>query len=245
MVVYMSDERIAFDDITRLEDNIYNLIDQGVSYINRHMNWKVELSNDGITRNEIPEVPVESIREILVNSFAHANYRGETEHEIDITPTQIEIYNPGSFPENFTPIDFIKRRINSIPRNKKILDILYKSKNVEIQGSGLRKVYKQCKERNIEIDYNLSQLGFSFTFKRTKPNDNMIKNDKNIDEKNDQNSITENVLNIIKNPSVTRNTISIKINKSVRTVQRYLDKLRENNEIERIGSDKTGYWRIC
>ena len=73
----------------------------------------------------------------------------------------------------------------------------------------------------------------------------MIKNDKNIDEKNDQNSITENVLNIIKNnPSATRNTISLKINKSVRTVQRYLDKLRENNEIERVGSDKTGYWRI-
>lgn len=76
MAVFMSDERINFNDIVRLEDNIYNLIDQGISYINRHIDWKVVLSSDGVTRDEIPEVPVEAIREIIVNSFAHANYRG-------------------------------------------------------------------------------------------------------------------------------------------------------------------------
>ena len=77
---------------------------------------------DGTARVEIPEIPVEAIREIVVNSFAHADYRGVTENEIDITPTQIEIYNPGTFPDDLTPFDFIERNLSSFRRNKLILD---------------------------------------------------------------------------------------------------------------------------
>lgn len=64
----------------------------------------------GTSRLEIPEIPVEAIREIVVNSFAHANYRGVTENEIAITPTQIEIYNPGEFPINLSPDMFVKKK---------------------------------------------------------------------------------------------------------------------------------------
>ena len=34
---------------------------------------------------------MEALKEIIVNSFAHADYRGLSENEIDITPTQVEI----------------------------------------------------------------------------------------------------------------------------------------------------------
>ena len=180
MAVFMSDERIQFNDIVRLQDNIYNLIDQGISYINRHIDWKVKLSKDRITRNEIPEIPVEAIREIVVNAFAHANYRGDTEHEISITPKEIEIYNPGEFLTNYTPLDFANRRIPSVPRNKKILDILYKSKNVEIQGSGLRKTYKQCEENNVKTEYRFTDFGFSFVFKRKSKNKSINANKKSL-----------------------------------------------------------------
>ena len=38
--------------------------------------------------------------------------------------------------------------------------------------------------------------------------------------------------------------ISKEINKTVRTVQRALNILRDNNKIERVGTDKVGYWKI-
>ena len=38
-----------------------------------------------------------SSRKMFKHKFAHTNYRGETENEIAITPSQIEIYNPGGF----------------------------------------------------------------------------------------------------------------------------------------------------
>ncbi len=169
MAVFMTDERVQFDDLVRLEDNICNLIDQGISHIKRHMDWRRELSEDGATMNEIPEVPVDGIREIVVNSFAHANYRGDTEHEIDITPTEIEIYNPGEFVTNYTPLDFANRRIPFVLRNRKILDVLFKSKNVEIQGSGFRKTYRECAKKDVRIDYRFTDFGFSFAFKGRRP----------------------------------------------------------------------------
>ncbi len=89
-----------------MHDNIYNLIDIATVYINEHMNRKVEFDDKSTSRIEIPEVPVDAVREIIVNVFAHTNYRSFTKHEIYITPTMIDIYNPGEFPINYKPEDF-------------------------------------------------------------------------------------------------------------------------------------------
>ena len=124
LAVYATDERLNFIDINRIHGNIFNLIDIATTYISEHMNWKVEFEKNSTSRIEVPEVPLEAIREIVVNAFAHANYRTVTEHEIAITPTIIDIYNPGEFPLNYKPEDFADRRIQSMPRNKKILDVL-------------------------------------------------------------------------------------------------------------------------
>lgn len=74
--------------------------------------------------------------------------------------------NPGEFPINYKPEDFAERRIQSMPRNKKILDVLYRSKNVEVQGSGIRKVLELCAVNNIEYEYYNYEFGFRFSFHR-------------------------------------------------------------------------------
>lgn len=53
------------------------------------------------------------------------------------------------------------------------------------------------------------------------------------------------MLNLIEsNPKITRNEIAIKINKTVRTVQRITDKLVEKKKLIRVGSNQYGYWEI-
>lgn len=64
------------------------MIRKGYAYIKEHINWSVQ-SGEGTSRVEVPEIPVEAIREIVVNSFAHADYRGISENEIVITPTRV------------------------------------------------------------------------------------------------------------------------------------------------------------
>ena len=50
---------------------------------------------------------------------------------------------------------------------------------------------------------------------------------------------------IIKNnPTITRKEISVMTGKGTTTIYRYLKGLQEKGFIERIGSNKFGYWRI-
>lgn len=244
--VYVTDERITFSDLNRFEDNIYNLKDRACQYIMNHINWRVE-GLDGTSRIEIPEVPMDAIREIVVNSFSHADYRGVTEHEIDITPSQIEIYNPGEFPENLSPQMFVDENIKSMPRNKVILNTLYKSKDVEVFGSGFRKTYYLCKKNRIDCSYKSGHGGFSFIFKRKENkffSDCVSESSPSYGTK-ELRGLDEIVLNSLRlDPKKTRAQIALENNKSVRTIQRSIDSLVSKGLINRVGSNKTGYWEI-
>lgn len=234
MAVYVTDERINFSDINRLEDNIYNLIEKGFSYVKEHINWSVRFG-EGTSRVEVPEIPVEALREIIVNSFAHADYRGVSENEIVITPTRVEIYNPGEFPEKYTPEMFAKKQLKSMPRNKVILNTLYKSKDVEAFGSGFKKVYALCEHEGKKTDFLSKYGGFSFLFFRDARDRVKIKKP----------STESEVFNLLRSdPKQTRLQLSAKLKKTVRTVQRALNKLSLEEKIRRIGSNKTGYWEI-
>ncbi len=239
LAVYVTDERIGFADIGRVEDNIFNLISKGFSYVKEHINWKVQTVN-GTSRIEIPEIPMEALREIIVNSFAHADYRGLSENEIDITPTQIEIYNPGEFPQDLTPVMFADNRIKSMPRNRTILNTLYKSKDVEMFGSGFKKVYAACRQAGVRTDFHSEYGGFSFIFFR----DNVTVNVTDHVTKT-KISTDQAVLELLKeNPMRSREEMAGIIGKTVRTVQRALDRLSSEGIIRRMGSSRAGYWEI-
>ena len=247
LAVYVTDERISFSDIGRIEDNVFNLIRKGFSYVKEHINWHVEIRS-GTSRVEVPEIPVEAIREIIVNSFAHADYRGISENEIDITPTKVEIYNPGEFPAGLSPEMFARQRIRSMPRNKVILNTLYKSKDVEIFGSGFRKVYALCDKYAIRVEVGYENDGFSFSFYRDKnPNFVTENSTTNVTNKNiaSKTSTETKVYMFLKeDPTQTREMLANKTGRTVRTIQRALDKLSGEGKIKRIGSSKAGYWEV-
>ncbi|MBR2712119.1 MAG: Fic family protein [Bacilli bacterium] len=56
-----------------------------------------------------------------------------------------------------------------------------------------------------------------------------------------QNKIIEFIIN---DKYITQNRVAEKLNVNVRTVKRYFKVLIDNNIIERVGSDKNGYWEV-
>lgn len=59
------------------------------------------------------------------------------------------------------------------------------------------------------------------------------------------NEIQNNIIEfIINDKSITQNKIAEKLNVNVRTVKRNFKILIQNNIIERVGSDKNGYWEV-
>lgn len=74
----------------------------------------------------------------------------------------------------------------------------------------------------------------------------VLYNDTVNDTQNSENdTVNDTVFSLItENKHITSAEMSEKLNVSLSTVKRKLKKLKENKQIERIGSDKTGYWQI-
>lgn len=237
MAIFATDEKLTFLDINRISGNIINLIDIANDYVKKNMRWKADII--GMKRVETPEVPLNALREIICNSFAHARYNSNTEHEITIHPSKIKIYNPGEFPIGYKPEDFALENLESIVRNPLILKTLFLSDDVETYGSGFRRVYDECKVNDVKTEYVLSREGFSFIFIRNVVNAvvNVVVNQKLTKDE-------ELVLNLLKeNPNLTAVKIGELINRNYRTIQRITNELKNKKIIERIGGTR-GYWKV-
>ncbi len=233
---YATDNKVTFTDLKIHEGNIYNLVGIALDYVLNRINWRSEIG--ARKRKEIPEIPEKALREIIVNAFAHADYETIPEIEIGIHPGKIEIYNPGAFPDDLTPLDFISRNLPSYKRNRLILDILFRSKDVEKSGTGFQRVNEFCKQQNVSWDYRKEAYGFFFEFIRT----NVWINVQINTELTEPEQIIFNLIQ--NNEGISKAEMAVRIGKSEKTVQRIISSLSQKQVIERIGSNKTGSWRV-
>lgn len=144
---------------------------------------------------------------------------------------------------NLTPESFVSKRHKSLPRNKIILETLYKCKNVEMFGSGFKKVYDLCDADGIKVKYDLDPYGFSFFFLRNSDNvQSKVPLSKDDDWMSD---VDREVFALIKEkPALSSKEISGQLNRAYRTIQRSLATLKESGKIKRIGTQRRGYWEI-
>jgi ATP-dependent DNA helicase RecG len=258
MAIFATKEKLTFLDIRRGSGNVRQLIETAVKYCIDNMRWRVVLDGS-IERKEIPEIPIEAIREAITNSYCHRDYRSSQNNEIAIFSDRIEIYNPGHFPDGLTPDDFIRGDGRSVKRNPNIAQMMYYCKDIESFGTGLQRIVAACAEAGVKVEFKQLSLGFSVIFYRPK-------NHINIDEKNGAikkgtsvqindrinvqinvqlNAMEMQVLSLVsQNPNLTLDEVATHISKSSKTAQRHLDALRKKNVIRRVGSRKDGRWEI-
>ena len=237
--VFATDEKLTFIDMKHFEDNIYNLLNIAENYVLQNMKWRSEII--GTQREEIPEIPVAVIREVLSNSFAHAVYNEHTNHEICIHPGMITFYSPGEYASNYKPEEYIKGNKESAIRNAIISKILYLNKSIEQFGSGFKRVDSLCRDAEIRYSYEMLEHGFKFILYRPQYKSDIY----NVTLDVTLNGTEMSVLAILRQkPDSSRNEIAEKISKTVRTVQRALDSLREKGYIRRVGSKREAKWEV-
>ncbi|MDP2717209.1 MAG: ATP-binding protein [Candidatus Micrarchaeota archaeon] len=146
-----------------------------------------------------------------------------------------EIENPGAFPDNLEPEDYIFKNEPSVPRNPLIADGLYRTKDIEKWGSGLKRIYQECKENGIRAEFAKTNAGFKVIFHRPPLNQ--------VPEK-----VTENQAKILtaitRNPKITIPELSSIVAISERKIKENISKLKKKNLLARIGPDKGGHWQV-
>jgi len=241
LAVFATKHKTTFLDIDTKYGNIITLIDEAINYVIKNIRWRVIIDEDRIHRRKIPEIPIDALREAIVNSFAHARYDLPVQHELSIFSNRIAITNPGSFANDFRPDDFYLRDIHSYLRNETIAHTLYLSKGIEAFGSGLKRIYSLCKEEDIFVTYVNQDTDFTFIFSRKY---------RNTESSNVTNTkgLTENESKVIdlltSDPYYTADELAVHLDRSLRTAKRVLSSLKTKKLIKRVGSTKTGYWKV-
>lgn len=238
--VFAGVEKLTFLDIQQFEgQNLFELLDTSEEYVKKHIMWRVKFGK--MEREEIPEIPIDALREALINSLCHRDYQSPQNNYIAIYKDRIEIDNPGSFPENLEPEDYIFKNEPSIPRNPLIADALYRTKDVEMWGSGLKRIFDECKENKVKVEFRKMKDGFKVIFRRredfaaTTP-----KTTFKTTPKTDA-AILELVAN---NPKITKEELASRLNITKDGVKYHIKKLREAGMLRRVGPSKGGHWEI-
>ena len=166
LAIFATNERLTFNDIQRYHGPVLKLVDIAENYIKSNMRWRVEFTGE-LQRKEIPEIPIDAIREALLNSFCHKDYASGQSNEVAIYKDRIEIYNPGTFPEGYEPQDFIDKVERPVRRNPKIARLLYYSKDIESFGTGLKRIADVCNEAGVHYEFKKLKSGFVVCFYRS------------------------------------------------------------------------------
>lgn len=237
---YPTDSRVEFGQIKQFRGNIFECINEAVSFIQNHISFRSDIV--GIQREDVAEIPLRAIREIVVNSFAHANYAITTDsNEYIVYRSSVRIYNPGPIYKNIDPLKFASGSVGSKIRNILIASTLFKYGFIDAFGTGFDRTFSLCEKENVEYRYVNDEFGFTFIFERKK---NFLRDERY--EKDDRLSkLDEELLRILYfNENLTIPQLASKINKSEPTIHRHLDYLVSINKIKRIGSRKKGYWKV-
>ena len=180
-----------------------------------------------------------AVREAVINAVVHNDYSLEVPPVIEIFSDRLTVTSYGGLPVGFSQEDFFNGR--SLPRNRELMRVFKDVDLVEQLGSGMRRMLNAY-DKSI-FDFTPNYLIITFPFENGYSENTTTKNTttKNVVV----NKKEQQILDIITlNADETADTIAIMLGITARTVQRYLKSLQEKELIKRVGSDKTGKWKV-
>ena len=120
----------------------------------------------GLKRVDTPEIPVEAVREAIINSYEHRLYNNYQCNEIDVFKNLIEIHTTGGFLKGHTPEEFLDGNRKAIRRNKLITGVLYYSDDMETFATGLKRIKDFCDEAGCKVEFRTEVDDFVVAFYR-------------------------------------------------------------------------------
>jgi ATP-dependent DNA helicase RecG len=248
----ISDADLLYHQV--IEGNLIQQKDQIIDTLNsKFFIHPIEFA--GIQRIEKTEYPIAAVREMILNALIHRNYMG--------APTQIRLYdnsfgiwNDGLLPDGMT-VEDLKTTHRSKPRNPFIADICFKAGYIDSWGRGTLRIIESCFENEMPEPLLEEQQGgfFCQLFRRipeiiSEENKILHKFESSYGEiteklRRSYGEVTLNILLLLhQNPKIRTNDIAFETGKSQSTIEKTIKKMKDAHLIERIGSDRAGYWQI-
>ena len=188
-------------------------------------------------RKEVSLFNADAYREAVINAFVHNKWIDGNAPMITVFINSIEILSRGTLAPEQTIEGFFLGE--SIPVNRKLSDLFLQLHISERSGRGVPKITEMYGRDAFEFRENSIVVTLPFTILE----DSLV--DKPVDKKPKMNEQMEKVLlEIRNNPNITQPQLVKIMNIGKSMIQRYISNLKKMGYIERIGSNKSGYWKV-
>jgi predicted HTH transcriptional regulator len=255
--VFKGTNRAYFVDRREYDGPIQNQVEAAFQYVLEKINMGMQIR--GIYRQDMYELPVDSIRELIANAVAHRSYLEPGNIQVAIFDDRLEVTSPGMLLNTVS----IKKMVEGYSklRNPAIANAFAYMKIIEKWGTGIPRILNECKEYGlpepelIDFDgdfrvnmYRKSTIsGKQMTTQTTQTTTQTTQTTTQTTQISEI-DFTENdkaILKIVQlNPRLTQKELSLELNWTVDRVKYYLNKMKKQGVIRRVGSSHNGHWEL-
>lgn len=140
--LFKGKDRAYFADRKEFDGPIQNQVDAAYQYVLEKINMGMQIQ--GIYRQDVYELPTDSVRELIANAVAHRSYLEPGNIQVAIFDDRLEVTSPGMLLNNVS----IKKMIEgySKPRNPAIANAFAYMKIIEKWGTGIPRIFRECRD---------------------------------------------------------------------------------------------------
>jgi ATP-dependent DNA helicase RecG len=124
------------------QESLFTVMDKIWAYINQPASNPLLHVRHKFTIYDITAFNEDVIREAVLNSIGHRTWNNLSSVVIKQYPDSINIINSGGFPNGVTKDNILT--VSSQPRNKRVMEVLEKTGQVERAGQGVDKMFYIC-----------------------------------------------------------------------------------------------------
>ena len=255
--VFKGTDRAVFLDKREFTGPIYAQIESAVDFVLRNIRLGARI--DGLVRKEKYELPLEAIREMIINAHCHRNLLDESCIQVAVYDDRLEVTSPGGLYNGLTYEEVMNG--HSKIRNKAIANIFSQMGLVEAWGSGIKRILNAAKEYGLlepkfqEFDnmfrVELFRSSLPMTLENKSIGETSEKHRRNIGEASEKqetvdfNSTQLEILKLLmENNRLSAVKLAEKIGVASRNIENNIKKLKELDILVRHGSPKNGYWEV-
>ncbi len=218
-----------------IEGNLFNMPDKIMELLQTKY-LPSQYTYIGMQRTQILALPEKALREAILNAIIHRDYGGFASVMIRVYDRRLSIWNDGSLIAPLS-IEMLREEHPSLLRNRLIANVFYYAGYIEAWGRGTLSIIKQMAQAGLpEPDFSTKGGGFEIAFNYEPVSEPVSE---------PVNKRQQAIIGLIQNNnSISINELAESCKAGRETRKRELKKLKELKLLQRVGSDKAGYWEI-
>lgn len=249
--IFKGTDRAYFVDRRELEGAIQDQVEAAFQYVLEKINMGMKIQ--GIYRQDVFELPPDSIRELIANAVAHRSYLEPGNIQVALFDDRLEVTSPGMLLNNVS----IQKMMEgySKPRNPAIARAFAYMKIIEKWGTGIPRIFRECKEYGLP-DPKLIDFDGDFRVNLYRKSEGDVGVNGETTQTTQTHQTTQmsgielsdddkRILTLVASePFMSQKEYAMELGWTVDRVKYYLRKMKNQHLINRVGSSHNGHWEL-